>query len=58
MTMASELARYGVNVRIIDKAAQRTDNSKALVVWSRTLASLWHVGLNGKAEGEIGERDG
>jgi len=34
MTMASELARYGVAVRIIDKAAERTDKSKALVLWS------------------------
>src|ERR1700754_516869 len=40
MTMASELVRYGVPVRIIDKAAQRTDKSKALVVWSRTLELL------------------
>jgi ribulose 1,5-bisphosphate synthetase/thiazole synthase len=37
MTMGCELARYGVPVRIIDKAAHRTDKSKALVVWSRTL---------------------
>jgi 2-polyprenyl-6-methoxyphenol hydroxylase-like FAD-dependent oxidoreductase len=40
MTMACELARYGISVRIIDKAAQRTDKSKALVVWSRTLELL------------------
>src|SRR5271170_2342664 len=40
MTMACELARYGVAVRIIDKAAQRTDKSKALVLWSRTLELL------------------
>ncbi len=40
MTMASELARYGVAVRIVDKAAQRTDKSKALVLWSRTLELL------------------
>jgi 2-polyprenyl-6-methoxyphenol hydroxylase-like FAD-dependent oxidoreductase len=40
MTMASELARYGVPVRIIDKAAARTDKSKALVIWSRTLELL------------------
>src|ERR1700678_4389548 len=40
MTMASELARYGVSVRIIDKAAHRTDKSKALVLWSRTLELL------------------
>jgi 2-polyprenyl-6-methoxyphenol hydroxylase-like FAD-dependent oxidoreductase len=40
MTMASELARFGIPVRIVDKAAQRTDKSKALVVWSRTLELL------------------
>jgi len=40
MTMASELARFGVPVRIIDKSAQRTDKSKALVMWSRTLELL------------------
>jgi 2-polyprenyl-6-methoxyphenol hydroxylase-like FAD-dependent oxidoreductase len=40
MTMAIELARYGVPVRIIDKAPQRTDKSKALVIWSRTLELL------------------
>jgi len=40
LTMASELARYGLPVRIIDKAAQRTDKSKALVLWSRTLELL------------------
>jgi 2-polyprenyl-6-methoxyphenol hydroxylase-like FAD-dependent oxidoreductase len=40
ITMASELARYGVAVRIVDKAAQRTDKSKALVLWSRTLELL------------------
>ncbi len=37
LTMAAELARYGVAVRIVDKAARRTDKSKALVLWSRTL---------------------
>jgi 2-polyprenyl-6-methoxyphenol hydroxylase-like FAD-dependent oxidoreductase len=40
MTAASELARYGVPVRIVDKAPKRTDKSKALVVWSRTLELL------------------
>jgi 2-polyprenyl-6-methoxyphenol hydroxylase-like FAD-dependent oxidoreductase len=40
MTMASELARYGVPIRIVDKAATRTDKSKALVIWSRTLELL------------------
>ncbi len=40
LTLAAELKRYGVAVRIIEKAAQRTDKSKALVVWSRTLELL------------------
>ncbi|MEP6900091.1 MAG: FAD-dependent monooxygenase, partial [Rhodanobacter sp.] len=40
LTMAAELARYGVPVRIVDKAAQRTDKSRALVLWSRTLELL------------------
>jgi 2-polyprenyl-6-methoxyphenol hydroxylase-like FAD-dependent oxidoreductase len=40
LTMAGELARYGVTVRIVDKAAGRTDKSKALVLWSRTLELL------------------
>jgi 2-polyprenyl-6-methoxyphenol hydroxylase-like FAD-dependent oxidoreductase len=40
MTMASELARYGVSLRIVEKAAQRTDKSKALILWSRTLELL------------------
>src|SRR5882757_8999458 len=40
MTMACELARYGVPLRIVDKAAARTDKSKALVLWSRTLELL------------------
>ncbi len=40
MTLACELARYRVPLRIIDKSASRTDKSKALVVWSRTLELL------------------
>jgi 2-polyprenyl-6-methoxyphenol hydroxylase-like FAD-dependent oxidoreductase len=40
LTLAIELARYDVPVRIVEKAAQRTDKSKALVVWSRTLELL------------------
>jgi 2-polyprenyl-6-methoxyphenol hydroxylase-like FAD-dependent oxidoreductase len=44
LTMAAELARYGVSVRIVDKAAQRTDKSKALVIWSRTLELLDRAG--------------
>jgi 2-polyprenyl-6-methoxyphenol hydroxylase-like FAD-dependent oxidoreductase len=37
LMMALELARYGISVRIVDKNTQRTDKSKALVVWPRTL---------------------
>jgi len=44
LTMAAELARYGVRVRIVEKAATRTDKSKALVVWSRTLELMDRMG--------------
>jgi 2-polyprenyl-6-methoxyphenol hydroxylase-like FAD-dependent oxidoreductase len=44
LTMAAELARYGMNVRIVDRAAQRTDKSKALVIWSRTLELMDRMG--------------
>ena len=40
LTLAMELARYGVPLRIVDKAPARTDKSKALVLWSRTLELL------------------
>ncbi len=40
LTMAGELARYGVHVRLIDKAEASGDKSKALVVWARTLELL------------------
>jgi 2-polyprenyl-6-methoxyphenol hydroxylase-like FAD-dependent oxidoreductase len=42
--MAAELARYGVSVRIVDKAAARTDKSKAIVLWSRTLELIDRMG--------------
>ena len=44
MTMASELARYGLSIRIVDKNTQRTDRSKAIVVWARTLELLDRMG--------------
>ena len=47
LTLTSELARYGVPVRVIDKAAARTDKSKALVLWSRTLELLDRGGADG-----------
>ena len=46
LAMAVGLARYGVSVRIVDKAAQRTDKSKALVLWSRTLGLLDSAGCS------------
>jgi heterodisulfide reductase subunit A-like polyferredoxin len=32
LTLAIELTRFGIPVRIVEKAAQRTDKSKALVL--------------------------
>lgn len=40
LTLALSLARLGVAVRIVDQAAARTDKSKALVLWPRTLELL------------------
>ncbi|MFO1084017.1 MAG: FAD-dependent monooxygenase [Reyranellaceae bacterium] len=48
MTMANELARRGIAVRIVDKAPARTDKSKALVLWSRTLELLDDAGYVGE----------
>jgi 2-polyprenyl-6-methoxyphenol hydroxylase-like FAD-dependent oxidoreductase len=44
LTFANEMARHGVPVRIVDKNAERTDKSKALVLWSRTLELLDDAG--------------
>src|SRR5271156_721379 len=44
LTLAIELARFGVPVRIVEKATARTDKSKALVVWSRTMELLDRAG--------------
>src|SRR5215472_15510037 len=44
MTLALELSRYGVSIRIVDAARARTDQSKALVIWSRTLELLDRCG--------------
>jgi 2-polyprenyl-6-methoxyphenol hydroxylase-like FAD-dependent oxidoreductase len=48
LTMAAELARYGVPTRIVEKAPQRTDKSKALVLWARTLELLDRAGCGSK----------
>ena len=44
LTMASEMARYGLRVRIVDKNTERTDKSKALVLWPRTLELIDRMG--------------
>ncbi|HWD40168.1 MAG TPA: FAD-dependent monooxygenase [Fimbriimonas sp.] len=44
LTMAAELARYGVSVRIVDKNLERSDKSRALVIWSRTMELLDRTG--------------
>jgi 2-polyprenyl-6-methoxyphenol hydroxylase-like FAD-dependent oxidoreductase len=44
LTMAEELARYQVPVRIIDKVDAPTDKSKALAIWPRTLELLDRAG--------------
>ncbi|NHO31198.1 FAD-dependent monooxygenase [Acetobacter fallax] len=40
LTMAAELARYRVPVRLIDRLSTRTTQSRALAVWPRTLELL------------------
>lgn len=44
LTMAVELARYGVPVRIVDKLPTRTMQSRALAIWPRTLELLQAAG--------------
>ena len=44
LTMAAELARFGLGVRIVDKAAARSDKSKALVLWSRSVELIDRMG--------------
>jgi 2-polyprenyl-6-methoxyphenol hydroxylase-like FAD-dependent oxidoreductase len=44
LTMATELARFGVSVRIIERSPHPTETSRALVVWSRTLELLDRAG--------------
>jgi 2-polyprenyl-6-methoxyphenol hydroxylase-like FAD-dependent oxidoreductase len=55
LAMAAELKRYGVAMRVIDKAANRSDKSKALVVWSRTLELFDRMGC-GDAFLAVGRR--
>ena len=44
LTVAAELARYGVPVRVIDRSPAPSRTSKALVVWSRTLELMDRMG--------------
>ncbi|MEW6269214.1 MAG: FAD-dependent monooxygenase [Thermodesulfobacteriota bacterium] len=44
LTMAIELVRHGLRCRIVDKNEARTDKSKALVLWSRSLEVLDDMG--------------
>lgn len=72
LTLAAELTRYGVPVRIIDSAPARSATSKALAIWARTLELLERGGMAeplvqagvaapavriGTAEAEIGRID-
>ena len=40
LTMAAELRRHGLRCRIVDQSLARTDKSKALVLWPRTVELL------------------
>ena len=53
LTMANELARHGVRCRIIDRAPERSQTSKALAIFPRTLEAFETMGLAGRflAEG-------
>ncbi len=44
LTMALELARYGVPVRIVDSIMERAPTSRALGIWPRTLELLDRAG--------------
>ena len=44
LTLAIELARYEVPVRVIDRSPHPTETSKALVIWSRTLELMDRMG--------------
>jgi 2-polyprenyl-6-methoxyphenol hydroxylase-like FAD-dependent oxidoreductase len=44
LTIAAELKRYGLTVRIIDKNTGRTDKSKAIGMWPRTLELIDRTG--------------
>lgn len=45
LTLASQLARFGVKLRIVDKQPDRAHESRALAVQSRSLEVLQSIGL-------------
>jgi 2-polyprenyl-6-methoxyphenol hydroxylase-like FAD-dependent oxidoreductase len=45
LTLAAELQRYGATSRIVDRAPQPTDKSKAVIVHARTLEHFDHLEL-------------
>lgn len=47
LTLAVELARYGIAVRIVDRMAARSTTSRAIGIWPRTLELLEGQGLSG-----------
>src|SRR5690606_34678179 len=49
-TMALELARYKIPVRLVDKMTARSDKSRAIGIWTRTLEMLDRVGEDISAE--------
>jgi 2-polyprenyl-6-methoxyphenol hydroxylase-like FAD-dependent oxidoreductase len=46
LTLALELARYEVPLRIVDKSPARTDKSKATAIWSRSLELFDRAGCS------------
>lgn len=44
-TLALELARYRVPVRLVDRMSGRSDKSRAVAIWSRTLELLDRAGI-------------
>jgi 2-polyprenyl-6-methoxyphenol hydroxylase-like FAD-dependent oxidoreductase len=46
LTMASELTRFGLSVRIVDKNTEHTDKSKAIVLWARTMELIDRMAPN------------
>ena len=45
LTMANELARHGVRCRIIDRAPERSRESRALAIFPRTLETFETMGV-------------